>query len=515
MPINRLFSSIIRLRMAKINWMLQNPVESQKSVFFDLAKGLQQTKFGEEHGFSKFSHAIALKEFKSQIPIRSYDEIKPWILRAQEGERNVLWTGDVTWFAKTSGTTSDRSKLLPVTRDSLKSCHYKGGRDLLAMFCDQRPNAPLYSGKHLIIGGSSTLHSNGSGSYTGDLSAIIVRNLPPWVEMRRTPGREITLLEDWEEKVDLMVDQIIREDVRILAGIPSWMLVVTNRVLEKTGASSLDEVWPNLWLYMHGGVGFEPYRSEFHRFIKSPNMNYMETYNASEGFFSIQDSLERDDMALLLNHGVFYEFIPRDEAGGVNPMTLELQELEVGEEYALVISTNAGLWRYMLGDVVRLTSRNPYRIQVTGRVSSFLNVVGEELMVDQVEKAISSTMLKFSVSAKDFTVAPRFAEDGHPIGHTWAIELLPQNASTLSACDLGETLDKELKLLSSDYDAKRTGDLVLQMPDIHLVESGTFESWLKANNKLGGQHKILRLSNTRTFLDEILRVIPNRYTMLG
>jgi len=515
MPINRLFSSIIRLRMAKINWMLQNPVESQKSVFFDLAKGLQQTKFGKEHGFSKFSNTIALKEFKSQIPIRSYDEIKPWILRAQEGERNVLWKGDVTWFAKTSGTTSDRSKLLPVTRDSLKSCHYKGGRDLLAMFCDQRPNAPLYSGKHLIIGGSSTLHSNGSGSYTGDLSAIIVRNLPPWVEMRRTPGREITLLEDWEEKVDLMVDQIIREDVRILAGIPSWMLVVTNRVLDKTGASCLDEVWPNLWLYMHGGVGFEPYKSEFHRLIKSPNMNYMETYNASEGFFSIQHSLERDDMALLLNHGIFYEFIPRDEAGGVNPMTLELQELEVGEEYAIVISTNAGLWRYMLGDVVRLTSRNPYRIQVTGRVSSFLNVVGEELMVDQVEKAISSTMLKFSVSAKDFTVAPRFAEDGHPIGHTWAIELLSQNASTLSAFDLGETLDKELKLLSSDYDAKRTGDLVLQMPDIHLVESGTFESWLKENNKLGGQHKILRLSNSRSFLDEILRVIPNRYTMLG
>jgi hypothetical protein len=501
--------------MAKINWMLQNPVESQKSVFIDLANGLQQTKFGEDHGFSKFSNSITLKEFKSQIPIRSYDEIKPWISRAREGERNVLWTGDVTWFAKTSGTTSDRSKLLPVTRDSLKSCHYKGGRDLLAMFCDQRPKAPLYSGKHLIIGGSSTLHSNGRGSYTGDLSAIIVRNLPSWVEMRRTPGREITLLEDWEEKVDLMVDQIIREDVRILAGIPSWMLVVTNRVLDKTGASSLDEVWPNLWLYMHGGVGFAPYRSEFQRLIQSPNINYMETYNASEGFFSIQDSLERDDMALLLNHGIFYEFIPRDEVGGPNPKTLELRELEVGEEYAIVISTNAGLWRYMLGDVIRLTSRNPYRIQVTGRVSSFLNVVGEELMVDQVEKALSLTMSKFSVSAKEFTVAPRFAEDGHPIGHTWAIELFSHHESTLSAFDLGVTLDKELKLLSSDYDAKRTGDLVLQMPDIHLVESGTFESWLKENNKLGGQHKILRLSNTRAFLDQILRVIPNRYTMLG
>ena len=309
MPINRLFSSIIRLRMANINRMLQSPVESQRDVFMELSKGLLKTKFGEEHGFSMFSNSITIKEFKAQVPIRTYDDIKPWISRARDGERDVLWTGDVTWFAKTSGTTSDRSKILPVTKDSLKTCHYKGGRDLLAMFCDQRPQAPLYSGKHLIIGGSSSLHPDGSGSYTGDLSAIIVRNLPPWVEMRRTPGRDITLLEDWEEKVDLMADQIIHQDVRILAGIPSWMLVVADRVLDKTGANSLDEVWPNLWLYMHGGVGFAPYKSEFKRLIRSPNINYMETYNASEGFFGIQETLERDDMALLLDHGIFYELL--------------------------------------------------------------------------------------------------------------------------------------------------------------------------------------------------------------
>ena len=510
MPINRLFSSIIRLRMANINRMLQSPVESQRDVFRELSNGLLKTKFGKKHGFSKFSNSITIKEFKAQVPIRTYDDIKPWISRARDGERDVLWTGDVTWFAKTSGTTSDRSKLLPVTKDSLKTCHYKGGRDLLAMFCDQRPQAPLYSGKHLIIGGSSSLHPDGSGSYTGDLSAIIVRNLPPWVEMRRTPGRDITLLEDWEEKVDLMADQIIHQDVRILAGIPSWMLVVADRVLDKTGANSLDEVWPNLWLYMHGGVGFAPYKSEFKRLIRSPNINYMETYNASEGFFGIQESLERDDMALLLDHGIFYEFMPLNEVGNPHPITLDLRELEIGEEYALVISTNAGLWRYMLGDVIRLTSRNPYRIKVAGRVSSFLNVVGEELMVDQVERAISTTMSKFSISAKEFTVAPRFAVDGHPIGHTWVIELMTNGVSTLSEFDIGETLDKELKSLNSDYDAKRTGDLVLQMPEVHIVESGTFEVWLKENNKLGGQHKIPRLSNSRLFLDEILRVIPNQ-----
>jgi hypothetical protein len=288
------------------------------------------------------------------------------------------------------------------------------------------------------------------------------------------------------------------------------MLVVADRVLEKTGANSLDEVWPNLWLYMHGGVGFAPYKSEFNRLIKSPNINYMETYNASEGFFGIQESLGRDDMALLLDHGIFYEFIHLNEVRSSNPITLDLRELEVGEEYAIVISTNAGLWRYMLGDVIRLTSRNPYRIQVAGRVSSFLNVVGEELMVDQVERAISTTMSKFSASAKEFTVAPRFAVDGHPVGHTWVIELMTNCISTLSESDLGETLDKELKLLNSDYDAKRTGDLILKMPEVHLVDSGTFDVWLKENNKLGGQHKIPRLSNSRLFLDEILRVIPNQ-----
>ena len=511
MSVNRLFSSIIRRRMVEIDWVMKRPVESQRAVFSELFHGLQRTKYGQEHGLYKDVRSLGIRDFKAQIPIRTYDEIKPWILRSIEGESDVLWPGSVEWFAKTSGTTSDRSKLLPVTKDSLRTGHYKGGRDLLAMFCEQRPKAKLYSGKHLIIGGSAKLSSNSQGALMGDLSAIIIRNLPSWVEMRRTPSREITMLENWEDKIELMAESVIKEDVRILAGIPSWMLVVSNKVLEITGASSLDEVWPNLQLYMHGGVGFAPYKQEFNRLIKSPDINYMETYNASEGFFAIQDSLERDDMALLLDHGVFYEFLPISEINSKHPRTLDIRELEIGEEYGLVISTNAGLWRYLLGDVIRLTSRDPYRLQVAGRLSSYLNIVGEELMVDQVERAISLAAQKLEVSIKEFTGAPRLASDGHPIGHTWAIEFSKTSKNKICALDqFAEVFDFELKKVNSDYDAKRSSDLVLKMPEIQEIEAGVFEFWLKENNKLGGQHKIPRLSNSRLFIDEILRVIPNR-----
>ncbi|PCJ81072.1 MAG: hypothetical protein COA49_07150 [Bacteroidetes bacterium] len=511
MSINKIFSSIIRRRMVEIDWMMQRPIESQRAVFLELVHGLQRTKYGCEHGLNKGLKSVRVREFKSLIPIKTYDEIKPWISRSIAGESDVLWPGKVDWFAKTSGTTSDRSKLLPVTRESLRTGHYKGGRDLLAMFCNQKPKAKLYSGKHLIIGGSAKLSSTYTGALIGDLSAIIIRNLPPWVEMRRTPSRQITMLEDWEEKIELMARNVIKEDVRILAGIPSWMLVVTNKVLEITGASSLDDVWPNLQLYMHGGVGFEPYRQEFNRMIKSPDINYMETYNASEGFFAIQDSLDRDDMALLLDHGIFYEFIPIHDLSTVNPDTLDLRELEVGEEYGLVISTNAGLWRYLVGDVIRLTSKDPYRIKVVGRLSSYLNIVGEELMVDQVEKAISIAAKKLNISIKEFTGAPKFAPDGHPVGHDWAVELFNKsNLDLISIKRFAEAFDIELKKVNSDYDAKRSSDLILKMPNIYVLENGAYDYWLKKNNKLGGQHKIPRLSNSRAFIDEILRVIPNR-----
>ena len=509
MPVNKLFSSFIRRRMKEISRSLSNPVETQNEVYSYLIERLAQTSFGLEHKATNNSKPISLDEFKSLIPVRSYDHFKPWIKRAEEGERGVIWPGEVKWFAKSSGTTSDRSKQLPVTEEFLKQGHYKGGRDLLSLYCDQVPEAPLYSGKHLIIGGSTTLNENNQGSYIGDLSAIIVRNLPPWVEMRRTPGRDITLHDDWNVKVKLMAERVAREDVRILAGVPSWMLVVCKEVLNVTGAKTLNEVWPNLWLYMHGGVGFEPYKKEFERLLNSPNLSYMETYNASEGFFGIQDKLERDDMALLVNHGVFYEFIPITEYDSSNehPSTLQLSHLKIGQDYALVISTYAGLWRYDIGDVIRITSTDPFRFKIVGRTTNYINVVGEELMIAQTENALATVASLHNVNIKEFTAAPRFEETtGSPIGHQWLVEL--QNEASIVSPELfAHDLDDQLRAVNSDYDAKRTGDYILKRLQLEFAPSGTFEVWLQKKNKLGGQHKIPRLSNSRKILDEILSII--------
>ena len=497
--------------MSGVNSMKEKPIHAQNIVFKSLTETLHKTKFGKDHDIDTPSFLISENVFRTHIPIRTYDEIKPWILRAREGEIDVLWPGQVSWFAKTSGTTSDRSKILPVTKESLKSNHYKGGRDLLAMFCDEKSTADLYTGKHLIIGGSSALHPYISGSYTGDLSAIIIKNLPFWVETRRTPGREITMLENWEEKVELMAEEVIGQDVRILAGIPSWMLVVIRRVLEKSGKKSLIEVWPNLQLYMHGGVGFEPYKDEFRKLINSDKLSYMETYNASEGFFAIQDSLDRDDMLLLLNHGIYYEFLPYNENDAELSNALSLGDVELGGEYALVISTNAGLWRYLIGDIVKITCVSPYRIKVVGRVSSYINIVGEELMVNQAESAVSKALLDFNLSLKEFTAAPRFSNEGIPVGHSWAIEVSGNTMiSDVSIEGVSNALDLELKKSNSDYSVKRESDFILGKPEVIFVKEGSFEVWLKNKNKLGGQHKIPRLSNSRGILEEVLRVIPNR-----
>lgn len=485
--------------MKEISKSLSHPIETQREVFQYLAENLTQTSFGKEHNFT----VCSLEEFKSKIPIRSYDEMKPWVVKSQEGERDVIWPGEIKWFAKSSGTTSDRSKQLPVTDEFLKQGHYKGGRDLLAIYCDQIPDAPLYSGKHLIIGGSTELNENNQGSYVGDLSAIIVRNLPPWVEVRRTPGRNITLHSDWNVKVKLMAEKVAKEDVRILAGVPSWMLVVCKEVLRITGAETLNEVWPNLWLYMHGGVGFEPYRKEFDKVVNSPNMSYMETYNASEGFFGIQDKLYRNDMALLLNHGVFYEFIPMSTYHESKD-TIQLQDLKLGKDYALVISTSAGLWRYDIGDVIRVTDTYPYRFKIVGRTSNFINVVGEELMIAQTEHALANVASHYGIHIKEFTVAPRFDElTGAPVGHQWLVEL-QKDTSSVDADVFAQDLDRELRAVNSDYDAKRTEDFILKCLQLEFAAEGTFEVWLQRKNKLGGQHKIPRLSNSRKILDEIL-----------
>jgi hypothetical protein len=506
MAFNSAFNWFIRKRMTQINAVRNQPVEMQRSLFAQLMVNGAQTAFGRDHGLSQVK---TLRQFQSQVPIRAYDEFKDYIGRVRDGEEHVLWPGETRWFAKSSGTSSDRSKVLPITEAALQSCHYKGGKDLLALFCDQRPAAELYDGKHLILGGSSALNPGQNGSYTGDLSAIIVRNLPFWVEARRTPSREIALMENWEEKVDAMAESTMREDVRILAGVPSWMLVIAKRVMEKTGASNLVEVWPNLQLFMHGGVSFTPYRAEFEALIGTTRhpFNFMETYNASEGFFGLQDRLGADDLLMMLDYGIYFEFIPMGEWDQENPVALELRELEVDQSYALVISTNAGLWRYALGDVVRITELHPFRMQVVGRTTSYLNAFGEEVMVKQADKAIAEACALTGAMVRDYTAAPVFMNLNETGAHEWFVEFVkpPQGGMDLFL----ECLDASLRRQNSDYDAKRTANLALRHPAGTAVPTGTFERWLRSKGKWGGQHKVPRLSNKRALLEELKAEMAN------
>ena len=501
MALNSAFNWFIRKRMVHLDSVRTHPVEMQRSLFGRLIANGKMTQFGAEHGLKDVRN---LKEFRRQVPIRTYDEIKPWIDRAREGEPGVLWPGETRWFAKSSGTSSDRSKFIPVTESALNACHYKGGKDLLALFCDQRPDAQLYDGKHLILGGSSALHPDGSGGYTGDLSAIIVRNLPFWVESRRTPSRDIALMENWKEKVDAMARSTMKEDVRILAGIPSWMLVIARRVLELSGAATLSEVWPNLQLFMHGGVSFIPYQTEFESLVGATRypFDFLETYNASEGFFALQDRLEEEDLLLMLDYGIYFEFLPMSEWDSEQPVALELREVEVGQDYALVISSNAGLWRYSLGDVIRITGVHPFRLQVVGRTTSYLNAFGEEVMVEQADHAIAEACTLTNALVRDYTAAPVFMSLDDSGAHEWCIEFVKPPAGGLSL--FLECLDSSLRRRNSDYDAKRSENFVLGFPIGRELPSGSFEAWLRSKGKFGGQHKVPRLSNTRIMLEELL-----------
>ena len=501
MALNAAFRWFIRKRMMNIEQVRSRPVELQRHLFNRLLFEGRGTEFGVKHGFNSVR---SLREFQKQVPIRTYDQFKPFIERAQEGKRSVLWPGETRWFAKSSGTSSDRSKFLPVTEASLHGCHFKGGKDLLALYCEQRPHAELYDGRHLILGGASALHENGLGGFSGDLSAIIVRNLPFWVEARRTPSREIALMENWEKKVDALAHGTLHEDVRILAGVPSWMLVVAKRVLELSQAKSLGEVWPNLQLYMHGGVSFEPYRSEFDALVGGTRLSFdcLETYNASEGFFGLQDRLDGDDLLMMLDYGIYFEFLPMSEWDVENPQALELRELEVGKEYALVITTNAGLWRYALGDVVRITHVHPFRMQVVGRTASYLNAFGEEVMVDQAERAIAEASTLADAHVRDYTAAPVFMNLEETGAHEWCIEFSKPPAGGMAL--FMECLDASLRRQNSDYDAKRTAQLALRFPIGCAVAVGTFDGWLQSKGKLGGQHKVPRLANDRSIVEALM-----------
>jgi len=499
MPFNSVFSWFIKKRIHQIDLFKKYPFDVQQEVLMQLIECGKKTEWGKKYDYENIN---SYQEFNEKVPLTNYEVLQPYVERLLKNEQKLLWNSDVKWFAKSSGTISAKSKFIPVSKESLEGCHYKGGKDLLSLYYNQIPDRKLYKGKHLILGGSAEINYLNSDSYFGDLSAIILKNMPWWAEIRRTPAKEIALMSQWEEKIEKLATSTIKQDIYILAGVPSWTLVLCNRILEITGKSNLREVWPNLELFMHGGINFEPYREQFKKIIPFDDMNYVETYNASEGFFGIQDDFNRNELLLMLDYGVFFEFIPMQDFNDIHSTkVVPLDEVELDVNYALVITTNAGLWRYIIGDTIRFTSKHPYRFKITGRTKSFINAFGEEVVVENAEEAVRIACEKTNAKITEYTVAPRYMENSNGGSHEWLIEF---NQKPNSLENFGIEIDRALKQLNSDYEAKREGNLSLLAPEIHAVDQGLFEKWLKTKGKLGGQHKIPRLSNNRVLVEELL-----------
>ena len=499
--IHTIASWVLKRRLEQVQHFMEHPLEVQERLFHELIAASRKTAWGKAHGYEGITD---MDTFRERVPVSPYEALYPWIDRAFRGESDVLWPGRVRWFSKSSGTTNDKSKFIPVTEAALEFCHYKAGQDLLAIYLHDRPESKLFTGKALSMGGSHAPHPQFSGVNFGDVSAVLTENLPIFYELVRTPSKEIALLPDWETKLEAMVREVMFEDVTSMAGVPTWTLVLLHRLLERTGLSHIGEIWPNLELYLHGGVSFDPYREQFRELIPLSQMAYMDCYNASEGFFSVQHDLKAPDMLLLLDYGIFYEFIPMEELGREHPRTHTLAEVEVGRNYAMVISTNAGLWRYLIGDTVMFTGTRPYTIRVTGRTKHFINAFGEELMVENAESAMAEACRHTHATVVNYTAAPIFFAGKNRGGHEWLIEFdrPPDDLYTF-----GAVLDDTLKRLNSDYEAKRQGDLALGPPKIHMMPTGTFHAWMKQRGKLGGQHKVPRLANHRTYLEDILGMV--------
>lgn len=491
---------LIKKRIHQIELFKMYPHEVQDELFKKLIATAKNTEWGKKYDYKSID---SVKKFKQRVPISRYDELKPYIDRLRQGEQNLLWPEDVKWFAKSSGTTAGKSKFIPVTDSAIEECHYKAGKDLLSLYFNLNHESEFFNGKSLVMGGSGEIQEVSNASfYEGDLSAILMTNLPFWAQFKRTPSLTIALMDEWESKLELIAESTIDHDVTSISGVPSWMLVLLKKILHKSGKNNLLEVWPNLEVFFHGGVSFEPYRKQFQEIIPSKKMIYLDTYNASEGFFAIQDQIKNEDLLLMLDYGIFYEFLPVSELSKEHPETVQLNEVQVDVNYALIINTNAGLWRYLIGDTVKFTSTNPYRIRITGRTKNFINVVGEELIMDNAETAMNMACTKTEAIVTEYTAAPYFSENN--MAHQWVIEFNkpPQNIEFFQ-----EVFDNALKSVNSDYEAKRYHDLVLKMPIITSVPANTFYNWMKKRDKLGGQNKVPRLSNERTYVEEILSLI--------
>lgn len=497
--LNSVLIWIMKKRIHQIELFMKYPQDVQNELFKKLITTAQNTEWGKKYHYASISSP---DEFRQRVPLSQYEDIFPYIDRIMKGEENLLWPGKIKWFAKSSGTTNARSKFIPVSKESLEDCHYKGGKDMLSLFINNRPETKVFTGKGLSIGGSHQINPMNPDTFYGDVSAVIIQNLPFWAQFIRTPKLEIALMDDWEKKIEKMAAYTMEENVTSLLGVPTWTILLMQKILEKTGKSNISEVWPNLEVFLHGAVAFGPYKTLFEDLIPNPNMNYMEIYNASEGFFGIEDTIGRKDMLLMLDYGIFYEFIPLEDIGKDQPKTLLLEEVELGKNYAIVISTNAGLWRYIIGDTVKFTTKFPFRVKITGRTKHFINAFGEELIIENAEVALAKATEVTGAEISNFTAAPIYLESNTKGGHEWLIEFQkdPDSLETFV-----NALDATLREVNSDYDAKRTGDKAMVKPLIRVMPKGTFYNWLKSKGKLGGQYKVPRLSNNREILEEILR----------
>lgn len=472
--------------------------ELQSKVLQKLIRQAIHTEWGQTHGFAQVND---YNSFTKTSPINTYEELKGYIDRMRRGEKDVLWSGKVRWYAKSSGTTNDKSKFIPVSKECLQDTHYRGGTDAVALYLGQNPRSRMFDGKALILGGSHSPNYNLPHSLVGDLSAILIENVSPFVNHFRIPSKEIALLGDFEEKREKIARAAIRENVTNLSGVPSWMLSVLTRIMDISGKTHLEDVWPGIEVFFHGGVSFTPYREQYRQLITQPGMHYMETYNASEGFFGLQTDLQDRAMLLMIDYGIFYEFIPMDEIDRETPNVVPLWGVETGKNYAMVISTSAGLWRYMIGDTVKFTQKNPYKFIITGRTKFFINAFGEELIVDNAENGLKAACEATSAQIREYTAAPVYMDAHGKCRHQWLIEFAKEPESLT---DFAHILDLKLQEINSDYEAKRYKDITLQHLEIIPARKHLFDDWLKSKGKLGGQHKIPRLSNTRTYIDEML-----------
>ena len=503
--INSIASWFLKQRIHQIELFLKYPHEVQEELLMNLIRSAENTTIGTHYDFESMK---SYATFAERVPVSSYEELEPLIEKTRQGEQNVFWNTPIKWFAKSSGTTNAKSKFIPVSTEALEDCHYKGSKDLLCMYLNNNESSELFIGKSLRLGGSKQIYED-NNTYFGDLSAILIENMPIWAEFSSTPSNKISLMNEWEEKLSAIITETRNENVTSFAGVPSWMLVLLNKVLTETGKDNLFDLWPNLEVYFHGGVNFEPYREQYQKILPSTNFKYYEIYNASEGFFAIQDLNYSNDLLLMLDYGIFYEFIPMDTFGKENQTVIRLADVELFKNYAVVITTNSGLWRYLIGDTVRFTSLNPYRIRVSGRTKHHINVFGEELMVENSDMAIAKTCQITHSEVIDYTVAPIFMKVKEKGAHEWMIEFKkhPEDLAFFT-----KTLDETLQSLNSDYEAKRYNNMTLNTLVINVARPNLFYDWLKEHDKLGGQHKIPRLSNQRDYLEQLksMQIIVNQ-----